>query len=37
MADHHRRANKELVQERVLLDDPGFLKEIVREVLQQVL
>jgi putative transposase len=37
MADHHRRASKELVQEEILLNDPGFLKEIVREVLQQVL
>jgi putative transposase len=37
MADHHRRTEKELVQEEVLLDDPDFLKEIVRRVLQQVL
>jgi transposase-like protein len=37
MAEHHRRAEKELVQqEEVLLDDPDFLKEIVRRVLQQV-
>jgi transposase-like protein len=37
MADHHRKVSKELRQEEILLDDPGFLKEIVREVLQQVL
>lgn len=37
MADHHHRANNELVQEEILLNDPDFLKEIVREVLQQVL
>lgn len=37
MAGHHRRVEKELVQEEVLLDDPDFLKEIVRRVLQQVL
>ncbi|MBA3474496.1 MAG: IS256 family transposase [Rubrobacter sp.] len=37
MADHHGRAEKELVQEEILLDDPDFLKEIVRRVLQQVL
>jgi transposase-like protein len=36
MADHHRRAEKERVQE-VLLDDPDFLKELVQRVLQQVL
>ncbi len=36
MADHHRRAEKKLAQE-VLLEDPDFLKEIVRKVLQQVL
>ena len=36
MADHHRRAENELVQE-VLLDDPDFLKHIVRQALQQIL
>jgi putative transposase len=38
MADHHRRTENEPVQvEEILLNDPDFLKEIVREVLQQVL
>ena len=37
MANHHPKAEKELVQEEVLLDDPDFLKEIVRRVLQQLL
>ena len=36
MADHHRRADKELVQ-RVLLDDPEFLRLIVERALQQLL
>ena len=36
MANDHRRVDKELVQE-VLLDDPGFLGEIVERVVQQVL
>ncbi len=36
MAKDHRRAENELVQE-VLLDDPDFLKPIVREALQQIL
>lgn len=36
MADYRRRPNKELVRE-VSLDDPDFLKEIVRKVLQRVL
>jgi putative transposase len=36
MADHHRRADKELVQQ-ILLDDPEFLRRIVERTLQQVL
>ncbi len=36
MAKDHRRVDAELVQE-VLLDDPGFLREIVERVVQQVL
>ena len=36
MADHHRRADKKLVQQ-VLLDDPEFLRRIVERALQQVL
>jgi transposase-like protein len=36
MANNHPKADKKLVQE-ALLDDPNFLKEIVRRVLQQVL
>ena len=36
MADHHRRADKELVQQ-ILLDDPEFLRRIVEKALQQLL
>ena len=36
MAKDHRRVNEGLVQE-ALLDDPGFLKEIVERVVQEVL
>ena len=36
MATDHRRVEVELVQE-VLLDDPGFLKEIVQRVVQELL
>jgi transposase-like protein len=36
MAQDHRRPVEEVVQE-VLLDDPGFLKEIVERMLQQLL
>jgi putative transposase len=36
MADHHRRADKELVQQ-ILLDDPQFLRRIVERTLQQLL
>ncbi len=36
MAEDHRRADAQLAQE-VLLDDPGFLREIVERVVQQVL
>jgi putative transposase len=36
MAKGHRRLNTELVQE-VLLDDPGFLREIVERVVQELL
>jgi transposase-like protein len=36
MAQDHRRPVEEVVQ-GVLLDDPGFLKEIVERVLQQLL
>ena len=36
MAKDHRRADTELVQ-GVLLDDPGFLKEIVERVVQELL
>src|SRR5688572_7530661 len=35
-ADHHRRADKELVQQ-VLIDDPEFLRRIVERALQQFL
>src|SRR5680860_1396468 len=36
MANDHRRADAELVQ-GALLDDPGFLKEIVERVVQELL
>jgi putative transposase len=36
MAIDHRRTDAELTQE-VLLDDPGFLREIVQRVVQEVL
>lgn len=36
MTEHHRRTDAELVQ-GILLDDPGFLKEIVERVLQEML
>ena len=36
MADCHRRADEELVQQ-ILLDDPQFLRRIVERALQQVL
>jgi transposase-like protein len=36
MAEDHRRAAEEIVQE-VLLDDPAFLHEIVERVVQQIL
>ncbi len=36
MADHHRRADKELVQQ-ILIDDPEFLRRIVERTLQQLL
>ena len=36
MATDHRRADTRMAQE-VLLDDPGFLKEIVERVLQRLL
>ncbi len=36
MADHHRRADKELVQQ-ILPDDPEFLRRIVERTLQQLL
>jgi putative transposase len=36
MADHHRRADKELVQQ-ILIDDPEFLRRIVQRTLQQLL
>ncbi len=36
MAKDHRRLDAQLVQE-VLLDDPGFLREIVERVMQQLL
>jgi transposase-like protein len=36
MAKDHRRLDAELVQE-VLLDDPGFLREIVERMVQQIL
>jgi putative transposase len=37
MAKDYRRADAELVQEEVLLDDPDFLREIVERVVQQLL
>ena len=37
MAKDYRRADAELVQEEVLLDDPDFLREIVERVVQQIL
>ncbi len=36
MAKDHRRLDAELVQE-VLLDDPGFLREVVEWAVQQIL
>jgi putative transposase len=36
MAEDHRRADKELVQQ-ILIDDPGFLRRIVEKALQQFL
>jgi putative transposase len=36
MTTDHRRVDAELVQE-VLLDDPGFLRDIVERVVQQIL
>ena len=36
MANNHRKVDTQLVQE-VLLDDPGFLREIVERVVQQLL
>jgi transposase-like protein len=36
MAKDHRRVDAELVQE-VLLDDPGFLREVVERAVQQIL
>ena len=36
MTKDHRRVDAELVQE-VLLDEPGFLREIVERVVQQIL
>jgi putative transposase len=36
MAHHNRRADEERVQQ-VLLDDPGFLREIVERILQEML
>lgn len=36
MADHHPRAEEELMQD-VLLDDPDFLKEIVGKAIQRIL
>ena len=36
MTEHHRRTDAELVQ-GILLDDPGFLKEIVERVLREML
>src|SRR5215204_2529643 len=36
MADHHRRADKELVQQ-ILIDDAQFLRRIVEKALQQLL
>jgi transposase-like protein len=36
MAHHNRKVNEETVQ-GILLDDPGFLREIVERVLQELL
>jgi hypothetical protein len=36
MAKDHRRVDVELAQE-VLLDSPGFLREVVERVLQEIL
>ena len=36
MAHHNRKVDEEMVQ-GILLDDPGFLKEIVERVLQELL
>jgi len=36
MAKDHRRVDAQLVQE-VLLDDPGFLREVLERALQQIL
>ena len=37
MADHHRRSDEQIAQEQILIDDPDFLKEIVRMALQRFL
>lgn len=37
MAEDHRRLAQEVVVQGVLLDDPGFLREIVERVVQQLL
>ena len=37
MAHRNRRTGEEMVQGSLLLDDPGFLKEIVERVLQELL
>jgi hypothetical protein len=34
MAHRNRKAVEEMAQETLLLDDPGFLKEITERVLQ---
>jgi len=37
MAKDHRRLDAQLVQEEGLLDDPGFLREIVERAVQRIL
>jgi putative transposase len=37
MATDHRRLDAQLAQEEVLLDDPGFLREVVERAVQQIL
>ena len=37
MTEDHRRTSAQSAQEEILLDDPGFLRQIVERVVQEVL